>query len=213
MLALRGEASSDARTGLIDPSRAQTSKRGIAPAHLRGGGFAYVHPDYTRRSGLTAVYGDALLATRTYGCPVARRDPRPYRDAMRQTEAALSRDQAQLRQAEANLARDTAQSKFTEADAARNQELSKLGVVARSQSDQIRANSNALLESMRADQAAIESATAAIESDRSAIDRAKLDLTYCEIRSPIAAPDAEPSRRISPCRTNRTVWRDEVILP
>jgi multidrug efflux system membrane fusion protein len=113
-------------------------------------------------------------------------DPRPYRDALSQTEAALSRDQAQLRQAEANLARDTAQSKFTEADAARNQELSKLGVVARSQSDQIRANSNALLESMRADQAAIESARAAIESDRSAVNRAKLDLTYCEIRSPIS---------------------------
>jgi multidrug efflux system membrane fusion protein len=113
-------------------------------------------------------------------------DPRPYRDALRQAEAALSRDQAQLRQAEANLARDTAQSKFSEADAARNQELSKLGVVARSQSDQIRANSNALLESMRADQAAIESARAALESDRSAVDRAKLDLTYCEIRAPIS---------------------------
>jgi multidrug efflux system membrane fusion protein len=113
-------------------------------------------------------------------------DPRPYRDALRQAEAGLNRDQAQLRQAEANLARDTAQSKFTEADAARNQELSKLGVVARSQSDQIRANSDALLESMRADRAAIESARAAIESDRSTVDRAKLDLTYCEIRSPIS---------------------------
>ena len=115
-----------------------------------------------------------------------RIDPRPYREAVRQAEANLSRDQAQLRQAEANLARDTAQSKFTEADAARSQELSKLGVVARSQSDQIRANSDALLESIRADQAAIESARAAIESDRSTVDRAKLDLAYCEIRSPIS---------------------------
>ena len=113
-------------------------------------------------------------------------DPRPYREALSQAEAALNRDQAQLHQAEANLARDTAQSKFSEAEAARNQELSKLGVVARSQSDQVRASSNALLESLRADQAAIESARAAIESDRSAIDRAKLDLTYCEIRSPIS---------------------------
>jgi multidrug efflux system membrane fusion protein len=113
-------------------------------------------------------------------------DPRPYRDTLRQAEANLNRDQAQLRQAEANLARDTAQSKFTEADAARNQELSKLGVVARSQSDQIRANSDALLESMRADRAAIESAKAALDSDRTSVDRAKLDLTYCEIRSPIS---------------------------
>jgi membrane fusion protein, multidrug efflux system len=113
-------------------------------------------------------------------------DPRPYREAVRQAEAALVREQAQLRQSEANLARDIAQSKYAEADAARNEQLSQAGVVARSQSDQVRANSNALQESIRADQAAIESARAAIESDRSALDRAKLDLSYCEIRSPIS---------------------------
>src|SRR6266851_7920537 len=44
-------------------------------------------------------------------------DPRPYREALRQAEAALARDTALLRQAEANLARDAAQSKFASADA------------------------------------------------------------------------------------------------
>jgi len=113
-------------------------------------------------------------------------DPRPYREALRQAEAALARDGAQLRQAEANLARDAAQSKFASADAARNEEMAKAGLVPRVQSDQSRTNADALQESIRADQAAVESARAAIESDRAAVDRAKLDLTYCEIRSPIS---------------------------
>ena len=113
-------------------------------------------------------------------------DPRPYREALKQAEANLARDQAQLRQSEANLGKDIAQSKYAEADAARNQELSKAGVIARSVSDQVQASLNALRESMRADQAAIESARAAIEADRSGVDRAKLDLAYCDIRSPIS---------------------------
>jgi membrane fusion protein, multidrug efflux system len=113
-------------------------------------------------------------------------DSRPYREALRQAEANLGRDVAQLRQAEANLGKDIAQSKYADADAARNRELAKAGIVARSVSDQVQANSNALGESIRADQAAIDSARAAIEADRSSVDRAKLDLTYCEIHSPIS---------------------------
>jgi multidrug efflux system membrane fusion protein len=113
-------------------------------------------------------------------------DPRPYREALRQAEAALARDTALLRQAEANLARDVAQAKFASADAARYEDLAKAGVVSRAQSDQSRSNADALRESSRAGQAAIESARAAIESDRASIDRAKLDLSYCEIRSPIS---------------------------
>src|SRR5690242_1059257 len=113
-------------------------------------------------------------------------DPRPFREALRQAEAALARDSAQMRQAEANLARDMAQAKFATADAARYEDLAKAGVVSRTQSEQSRTNADALQESIRADQAAIESARAAIESDRAAVDRAKLDLSYCEIRSPIA---------------------------
>ena len=91
-----------------------------------------------------------------------------------------------MRQAEANLARDTAQSKNADADASRYAELSKEGVVSKSQNDQFRTSADALRESIRADQAAIESARASLESDRAAVDRAKLDLSYCEIRSPIS---------------------------
>lgn len=113
-------------------------------------------------------------------------DPRPYREALKQAEAALARDTAQLRQAEANLGRDQAQYKNAQSDATRFDALAKQGVVSRSQHEQYRTNADALQESIRADQAAIESLRATLDSDRAAIDRAKLDLSYCEIRSPVS---------------------------
>ena len=112
-------------------------------------------------------------------------DPRPYRESLRQAEAAVAKDQAQLLQAQANLGRDQAQLKTAEADAKRYEELLKQGITAQSQYDQVRATFEAQGESVRADQAAIESARASLESDRAAVDRAKLDLSYCEIHSPI----------------------------
>lgn len=113
-------------------------------------------------------------------------DPRPYREALRQAEAAVARDQAQLRQAEANLTRDTAQSKNADAEAGRYDALMKQGIIAREQYEERRTTAEAQRESLRADQAAIESARASLESDRAAVERAKLDLNYCEIRSPIS---------------------------
>jgi len=77
-------------------------------------------------------------------------DPRPYEEALRQAEANVTRDRAQIAQSEAGLARDAAH------------------------------------ESARATQAAIESAKAALESDISAVATAKLNLNYCQIRSPLS---------------------------
>jgi multidrug efflux system membrane fusion protein len=112
-------------------------------------------------------------------------DPRPYREALRQAEAALARDTAQMRQAEANVSRDQAQAKSLDGDAARNTQLAKEGIMSQSQADQSRSAADALHESTRADQAAIENSKAAIDSDKAAIENAKLNLSYCEIRSPI----------------------------
>ena len=113
-------------------------------------------------------------------------DARPYEEALRQAEAALARDGAQLRQAEAVLARDIAQSKYAEADATRYAELSKEGIIARAQADQVRTGADVTLASVRASQAAIESINAAINSDKAAVDKAKLDLNYCAIHAPIS---------------------------
>lgn len=113
-------------------------------------------------------------------------DDRPYRETLRQAEAALARDQAQMAQAEANLARDRAQSKNAQAEAGRWAELFKQGIASRTQYDQTQSTADANRASVRADQAAIDSERALVESDRSAIERAKLDLDYCEIRSPLS---------------------------
>src|SRR4029077_790885 len=113
-------------------------------------------------------------------------DPRPYEEAMRQAEANVARDQAQISQLEATLARDAEQSRFNEGDAARYAELAKAGVVSKSQSDQAKTSFDVARESARATQAGIESAKAALDSDRSAVASAKLNLAYCTIRSPLS---------------------------
>jgi len=113
-------------------------------------------------------------------------DPRPYREALAQAEAAVARDRALLAQAQANLGRDQAQAKSAEADANRYEQMAKEGVASTMQASQQRAAGDAARESVRADQAAIESSRASLDSDQSAVARAKLDLSYCEIRSPLS---------------------------
>jgi membrane fusion protein, multidrug efflux system len=113
-------------------------------------------------------------------------DARPYQDALKQAEANLARDRAQVKQAEANLARDLAQAKNADIDAERFAILEKEGVAARTQWEQARTTAEVYRQSAHASQASIESARAAVEADQAAVARAKLDIGYCEIRSPIA---------------------------
>jgi membrane fusion protein, multidrug efflux system len=112
-------------------------------------------------------------------------DPRPYEQAVSQAEATIVRDIALQHQAEANLAKDKAQSENTRAQANRYSKLTTEGVVSKEQNEQFRTNANAMDESVKADQAAIESALAAVNADRAALEAAKLNLSYCRITSPI----------------------------
>jgi membrane fusion protein, multidrug efflux system len=84
-------------------------------------------------------------------------DPRPY--------------QAALAQAEANLARDEAQRRNAEAEAARYAELVKKDYVTKEEYGKI--------------VAAAEAARATAAADRAAIENARVNLSYCEIRSPL----------------------------
>jgi multidrug efflux system membrane fusion protein len=84
-------------------------------------------------------------------------DPRPY--------------EAALKQAEANLARDNAQLENAREEARRYAELVKKGYVAQEQYDQIRTNAAALEATANADKAAVENA--------------QLQLKYCYIYSPL----------------------------
>jgi membrane fusion protein, multidrug efflux system len=84
-------------------------------------------------------------------------DPRPY--------------QATLSQAEANLARDEAQLRNAQSEAARYAELVKKDYVTKEEYEKIDSGA--------------EAARAVVAADRAAIENARLQLSYCDIRSPI----------------------------
>ncbi len=84
-------------------------------------------------------------------------DPRPY--------------EAALKQAEANLAKDTAQLENAKVDVGRYEDLVKKGYVAQQQFDQVRTNF-ATLE-------------ATVNADKAVVENARLQLKYCYIYSPI----------------------------
>jgi multidrug efflux system membrane fusion protein len=113
-------------------------------------------------------------------------DPRPFQEALRQAEAVGKQHEAELRVAEANLARSRAQLKNAQADANRFEQLLKEGISTRMQEEQIRTAAEVAAQTVRAGEAAIEGIRATIESNRSAVDQAKLNLTYTQIHAPIS---------------------------
>jgi multidrug efflux system membrane fusion protein len=112
-------------------------------------------------------------------------DRRPLEAALNQATANTARDRAALGQAKANLAKDQAQAKYTETQAKRYAELAQSGVISRDQAEQLRANADAVAQAVAADQAAIESANAAIGAGEAAVQQVRVQMGYTTIRSPI----------------------------
>ncbi len=117
--------------------------------------------------------------------PLFEIDPRPYQEMVKQWEANRARDQALLQQAEANLSRAEAQEAHYGKQAERYERLAQEGVVSREQADQAVVEARARRTAVRAEVAAIGSAKAAIHADEAALSNARLNLSYCTIRSPI----------------------------
>ncbi|HEY7650722.1 MAG TPA: efflux RND transporter periplasmic adaptor subunit, partial [Methylomirabilota bacterium] len=140
-------------------------------------------------------------------------DPKPFEAALRQAEANVARDTAQLRQSEAalaqreadvqqaqaNLDRDLAQLENARTQEQRYRTLLQQELIAREQYDQIKTNMTALDATPQADRAAventksalaaaratIENARATIRADEAVVDNARLELGYTTIRSPL----------------------------
>lgn len=112
-------------------------------------------------------------------------DRRPLEASLNQAVANTARDRAALGQAQANLAKDSAQAKYAETQAKRYAELAQSGVISRDQAEQLRANADAVAQAVAADQAAIESAKAAIGAGEAAVQQIRVQLGYTTIRSPI----------------------------
>jgi membrane fusion protein, multidrug efflux system len=112
-------------------------------------------------------------------------DTRPFEADLQRAQANLAKDTALKKQAEANLQKDVVQARNGELQAERYARLVQQGVVSKEQHDQLQTNAEALQATVNADRAAIQSAEEAIHVDKAAIETAKVQLSYCYIRSPI----------------------------
>jgi multidrug efflux system membrane fusion protein len=112
-------------------------------------------------------------------------DTRPFEASLRQAQAKLSKDGALKKQAEANLAKEIAQAKWGLAQVERYRTLVEQAVVPREQYEELRANYDSLRANVEAARAAVRSADEELKVDAAAIENAKVNLSYCYIRSPI----------------------------
>jgi multidrug efflux system membrane fusion protein len=112
-------------------------------------------------------------------------DTRPFEAVVHQAEANVAKDLALKKQADANLNRDVAQAKWDALQVRRYGELVASGVVPREQYEQLVATADSANATVEADRAAVHSAEEATKVEIAAVDRAKVDLSYCYIRAPI----------------------------
>lgn len=112
-------------------------------------------------------------------------DARPYEAAVKQAEANLAHDKAALTLAEANLRRDIAQENFSRAQAKRYDHLFEKSVVSKQEAELYETDADTKHETVLADQAAIETAKAAVAADEAMLDSARVQLSYTRISSPI----------------------------
>lgn len=112
-------------------------------------------------------------------------DPRPLESSLKQAEATLVRDQALLNQAEAQIARDKANAEYQQLTANRQAQLVARGLISRDAGEQARAAADAISGTIKADQAAYESAKAQLAVQQSVVDNAKVQLSYTDIRATI----------------------------
>src|SRR5258705_11347579 len=112
-------------------------------------------------------------------------DTRPFEANLSQARANVSKDQALKKQAEANLAREISQAKWGLVQVNRYKVLAEQGVVSREQYEEFRANLDSLNANVGSARAAVNSAEETIKVDTAAVESAKVQLSYCFIRSPI----------------------------
>ena len=170
------------------PVMVSTATQKTVPVQLRAIGNVQAYSTVTVKS---KVGGELVSVHFTEGQDVKRGDllftidPRSFEAALKEAEAKLERDLAQVQQAKANLERDLIRAKNAEEDAKRYEVLIEKGVVARQQYEKLRADADALEATVRADRAAVENSEASVRADRATVENAKIQLGYCLIRSPM----------------------------
>ena len=142
------------------PVLVATAERKTMPLQVRAVGNVEAYSTVAVKSQVTGVLTEAHFKEGQNvkkGQLLFTIDPRPF--------------EAALKQSEANLARDAAQLENAQEQARRYLELVKKQFVSKEQYDQIRTNAAAL--------------EAVVEADKAAVENAKVQLSYCYIYSPI----------------------------
>lgn len=157
------------------PVVAATAYRGNMPVYLQGLGSVTAFNTVTVKPRIDGQLTGVNFKEGQYvheGDLLAAIDPRPY-------QVALDQAQANLAQAKGNLAKDQAALRDAQVNYQRDQDLFKDQIIAKQQLDTQLATADQFRGSIEADQAAIA-------SDQAAIDSAKLNLIYTKITAPIS---------------------------
>lgn len=113
-------------------------------------------------------------------------DPQPTLEQIAQIQADLRKDAALEQQARANVAKDQATLKDARAQANRALTLAKEGIFSKEQTEQLVATADAAQGALEADQAAVASAIASLNSDRARLAQQNLQLSYTKITAPMS---------------------------
>ena len=112
-------------------------------------------------------------------------DPLPFQAKLREAQAKVGQDIALKKQAEANLASEIAKANWGAVQVTRYRTLVEQGIVSREQYEELAANQKSLEANVGSARAAVNSAEESIKVDTAAVESAKVNLSYCTIRSPI----------------------------
>ena len=156
----RGQSRGGGRSREAVPVLVATAQQKAIPIQIRAVGNGEPFATVSVKSQVTGVLMQAHFKEGQNvkkGQMLFTIDPRPFEAAVKQSEA--------------NLARDVAQLQNAREQARRYAELLKKQYVSQEQYDQIRTNADAL-ESV-------------VDADKAAVENAKVQLTYCYIYSPI----------------------------
>jgi multidrug efflux system membrane fusion protein len=156
----RGRGGARARGGEAVPVLVATAIQKSVPLQIRAVGNVEAYTTVSVKSQVTGVLQQAHFKEGQdvkKGQLLFTIDPRPL--------------EAALKQAEANLARDTAQLNNLREQVRRYAELVQKQYVSREQYDQIKTNADA--------------AESVVEADKAAVENAKVQLSYCYIYAPV----------------------------
>lgn len=113
-------------------------------------------------------------------------DSRPFEASLKQAQAVLEKDLAQVRQVEATMGKNLAQIANAERDLKRYEDLLAKGAASRQQVDQARTLRDTLKASVDADAASLDLAREVVKTDRANIESIRVQLSYCTISAPMA---------------------------